>query len=114
MKYIDILIERANRRKEYFRHRRRYLRRIKQLMRGMVPHAKVYLFGSVARGDYWINSDIDVLIVSPSMPSRSMERSRISAEVHSAIGHGSPFELHLVTPDEMKWYNRFIDKKIEV
>lgn len=114
MTFVDILIERATRRKKYFRRRQHYLRQIKQLMKRKVPDAKVYLFGSVARGDFWINSDIDVLIVSPSMPKQTMERSRISAEVHSAIGHGSPFEFHLVTPDEMNWYERFIDKKIEV
>ncbi|MBI2060809.1 MAG: nucleotidyltransferase domain-containing protein [Nitrospirae bacterium] len=114
MKHIDYLIERANRRTEYFRRRRSYLKEIKRLARRMVPGARVFLFGSVARGDFWINSDIDVLIVSPSMPKKTMERSKLSADIHHEIGYGSPFEFHLVTPSEMKWYDRFIDKKIEV
>lgn len=60
------------------------------------------------------SSDIDIMIVSEYMPKRQIERAKIKAGIYKKIGFFTPFEIHMVTPKEYKWYDRFIDKKIEV
>ncbi|GLV49136.1 hypothetical protein TJA_22380 [Thermus sp. LT1-2-5] len=47
-----------------------YARRVREAL----GEAKVYLFGSVARGDFNLASDVDLLVVSPHLPQDPLER----------------------------------------
>jgi predicted nucleotidyltransferase len=40
------------------------------------PDARVFLYGSVARGDFNLSSDIDLLVVAAGLPAEPIERSR--------------------------------------
>ncbi len=60
------------------------------------------------------DSDIDVLVVTREA-SDVWRRVRIRVEVKRVIGDLTPFEIHLVTPEEFEvWYRRFIDVMLEV
>jgi predicted nucleotidyltransferase len=48
-----------------------------QRVRRDLGEAEVYLFGSGARGDFNLGSDLDLLVVSPHLPKDPIERSRL-------------------------------------
>ena len=41
------------------------------------PQARVFLYGSVARGDFNLSSDLDLLIVDAALPEHPLERSAL-------------------------------------
>lgn len=49
---------------------RAYAKRVRETL----GEAQVYLFGSVARGSFGPESDIDLLVVSPRLPKDPLER----------------------------------------
>ncbi len=49
---------------------REYARRVREVL----GEAQVFLYGSVARGNFNVESDIDLLVVSPSLPKDPLER----------------------------------------
>ncbi|GGM98358.1 hypothetical protein GCM10007092_10240 [Thermus composti] len=49
---------------------REYARRAREAL----GEARVFLYGSVARGDFNLESDIDLLVVSPRLPQDPLER----------------------------------------
>ncbi|MEM0348297.1 MAG: nucleotidyltransferase domain-containing protein [Zestosphaera sp.] len=78
---------------------------IKELAKNYWPEAKVYIFGSIARGKYTAGSDIDILIVAESCDTE--EKYRFKAKI--AMTTDLPIQLHIVTKKEFeKWYLRFI------
>ena len=60
----EILIREAKRREEVFKNLSSYLNRLKETLRSMDPKGRLFLFGSSARGDNALISDIDILIVT--------------------------------------------------
>lgn len=44
-------------------------------LRKIAPAARVFLYGSVARGDFNLSSDIDLLVVSDALPNGPLERA---------------------------------------
>ncbi len=114
--FIELLKKRAEEEKKYFEDPERYLRVFKDILREKLgDDVKVFLFGSVVRGDYVVGkSDIDVLVVSRRIPERVHRRSEIVAEFLSAIGDlYAPFEVHFATPEQFEgWYKRFIKDDI--
>ena len=74
-------------------------REVKGLLPEWLSSAKVYVFGSVVRGDYVRGlSDIDIAIVSPQMKQKSV-RDRIFALLWEHFFH-CPVEFHLFTPEQ--------------
>ncbi|GAA6735027.1 hypothetical protein YIM1640_21860 [Thermus oshimai] len=55
---------------------RAYAKRVREAL----GEAEVYLFGSVARGDFNLESDLDLLVVSPALPQDPLERARLLRE----------------------------------
>ncbi|WP_338598672.1 nucleotidyltransferase domain-containing protein [Sulfolobus tengchongensis] len=69
----------------------------------------VILFGSVARGNYRIDSDVDVLVITSKVKDE-WDRAKISLILHNAIMVEEPFEIHVATKEEFEsWYKRFIN-----
>jgi hypothetical protein len=66
------------------------------------------IFGSVVRGDHTGGSDVDILIVSNSVPERLRDKARIRAmiEDEAKLPAFHPFEIHITTPEEAKTYLR--------
>ena len=111
---IDLLLELRKEKERYYADPLRYARAIKDVVRSFDADARVYLFGSYVRGTMRPDSDIDVLVVTREA-SDVWRRVRIRVEVKRVIGDLTPFEIHLVTPEEFEvWYRRFNDVMLEV
>ena len=79
----------------------------------LLGNVEVFLFGSTAEGDATMASDIDVLVVSPNTPKSASGRSRIAIAILEKIGLDAPVEIHVATPEELKWYKRFSKKMVQ-
>jgi predicted nucleotidyltransferase len=55
------------------------------------------LFGSVAKGEQGVGSDVDILIIAESLPSNFLERSRLLFELNQSF---APIEPVGYTPKE--------------
>ncbi len=95
----DYLINEVKKRQEVFRNLDKYLRIIKDTVRELDQEAEVYLIGSVAEGTYTLSSDIDVLIITRQNPGVILKRLW-------EVGIRDPFEVHVRTPDKLKYYSR--------
>jgi predicted nucleotidyltransferase len=95
---------------------RQYVERLCAKAQELLGEARVVVFGSVARGDWAADSDIDVLVISPNAPEDPWERARVAAALREAAGEAAPLlELHVVKPEQyLGWYRRFIDAEVEV
>jgi len=111
---VDLLIERRIKEEKYFKDYLNYVRKIKKIATKLLGKVRVLVFGSVIKGQAEPGSDIDVLIISPKLKD-SKKKSEIRAQIFKK-GFGSPFEIHLVTPEEYQnWYRYFIkEDQIEI
>ena len=108
-KYIDILIERT----KIIKGWRAYMPKLVEAIKTLMPDARIYLFGSIVKRKAVAGSDIDVLIISKSMPKSNIERSRIKIKIEelSKLPWHHPFEIHLADEEEAKWYFKIKELK---
>jgi predicted nucleotidyltransferase len=110
---IDILIEQAQEREKYFQNYSFYTKEIKKVAEELLGKVKVFVFGSILRKKE-VARDIDILIISQKLKTTS-QKSKILAKLWEKFGFNTPFEFHLINPDEYKnWYRYFIKEKIEI
>ncbi len=57
---------------------------IKVIIQSFLPQAKIILFGSRARGDFNVNSDYDVLIVTPGNLSEK-EKLNLKSSIRKSL-----------------------------
>ncbi|MCX8189430.1 MAG: nucleotidyltransferase domain-containing protein [Nitrososphaeria archaeon] len=82
------------------------VKRVKAIVQSIEPNAKVYLFGSTAKGKATAASDIDILIVTNLIE----HKYDIMVKVYRTLEE--PIELHMTTPEMLKnWYKRFITEE---
>ena len=74
---------------------RSFLRRLKDVH----PVARVYLYGSFARGDWLEDSDVDMVVVSPDFTGELVKRM---ARLRNLAPYTVAFEILTYTPDEME------------
>lgn len=100
--YFNILLERARMVREW----RRYMSRIADSIKKILPDARIYIFGSVIRGEAVGGSDVDILVVSKNMPESNIERAKLKRKIEelSNLPMHHPFELHLASEEEAEWY----------
>ena len=65
-RYFEML----RRNEELFRRAEEVARRVKERAVEMFGECRVYIVGSYARGEHTLSSDLDILIVSDSIPER--------------------------------------------
>ena len=110
---IDILIEKEKEERKYFRNYLRYASQIKKEAQKLLGKVKVYVFGSILRKNE-LARDIDILIISPKLKT-PQKKSQTRVKLWQRLGFSSPFELHLITPQEYRdWYRYFIKEKKEI
>ena len=91
--------------KEVFGNLHYYLAKIKETVLSVDQNTKVYLFGSVATGDYNMASDIDILIVSSR--DRNIIQNALDKE-----NLGFPFEFHIRNEKTAEPYFMHVKKMI--
>jgi len=101
---VDVLVDRVKMLKNW----RIWVGKVAEVVGTLLPGARVYVIGSVVRGDYVAGSDVDVLIVSEHVPDRLVERSRLKVAIEDGLKlpYYHPFEFHLVKPEEAEIYLR--------
>jgi predicted nucleotidyltransferase len=71
--------------------------------------ARVFVFGSVVRGDYCVGlSDIDIAVVSSDFKDRE-KKLKVYNKLFEKY-FDSPIEFHLLTPEQWEFYLRFIGR----
>ncbi|MDI6591329.1 MAG: nucleotidyltransferase domain-containing protein [Patescibacteria group bacterium] len=75
---------------------------------------EVLVFGSIVKGKFSPQSDIDVLIISENLPENQTKRDEIRTKIKGAIDPFSPFQIYLATPKEYQnWYQKFLKEDFE-
>ena len=95
----ELLIEEAKRRAQIFGDLNKYLEIIVETVKKLDKEAEVYLFGSVAEGKHLLSSDIDILVITNTPPSK------VLAELWNKDVK-EPFEIHVTTKDKSEIYKR--------
>jgi hypothetical protein len=105
---VDALAERSQERDRLIELARSYVDRLV----ARVPLVAAAVVGSVARGDFNVWSDDDVVVVAETLPERAPERGRIlgedvpggvqpvgftPAEFEAALGRGNPLAAEAVS-----------------
>ncbi len=109
--YVDILMKRV----EMVKNWREYAVRIAEAVRTILPGSRIYVFGSVVKGESTGGSDVDILVFSESLPRNNLERAKIKVKIEelSNLPPYHPFEIHLVNKEEGEWYFRRIKELVE-
>ncbi len=81
--------------------------------------AEVYVFGSAVEDKLTVDSDIDILVVIDKVPEKGLERARILDKIWKILEKRGvpwwyPFELHLVTKEEVEILRRGGAKIVKV
>lgn len=89
------------------------LERLKEAATELDPKARVYVFGSFARGTARPDSDVDVLVVT-ELASTEEGRLAVRRALGKVLSPYSPIELHIASTEQFKWYLQFMDVFVEV
>lgn len=91
---------------------RRYLRYLVEAVRRVFgSEVRVYVFGSAVEGKLTADSDIDVAVVLREVPRSGLERARLVDQVFRymeqyGVPWWYPFEIHLLTEEELEVLKR--------
>ena len=112
---LEIFKSGAERRK-LIENWRFYTEKIAEACKELLKDCEVYVFGSVVEGRWTGGSDVDVLVISGNTPSSSRERAEVKAKIEEVAGLPlvHPFEIHLISRDEVSWYRRHIKKAVKI
>lgn len=114
-KLTEIILKKRNEQDKYFKNYLFWSKQIKKIAEGLIGNVRVFVFGSILRqSKNEIPRDIDILIISPVFRDRT-KKSAIKVKIWQGIGIDSPFEIHLISPEDFdNWYRLFIKEKIEI
>ena len=99
MKSRELILKYAAKRREVFENLNEYLAKIKKVVKNIDPQAEIYLFGSVAEGNYILSSDIDILIITDK------PREKILTELWRN-GISDPFEIHIYAVEYLDLFKK--------
>lgn len=105
--YYEVLAEAMLERRRILEDWRRVVEELARIVRRVYPEARVYVTGSVARGEWIAASDLDVVIVLPREPS-PREAAEVISLVWERLGlpPSHPLEIHVVGPKSFERYKR--------
>jgi predicted nucleotidyltransferase len=84
------------------------LRRIADRLRAELGATRVLLYGSVARGEATLDSDIDLLVIAPSSEKGYQRMARARAAIRG-LSFGLPISPIVLTPEEWEEGLRYGD-----
>ncbi|MEM3677821.1 MAG: nucleotidyltransferase domain-containing protein [Candidatus Bathyarchaeia archaeon] len=97
----------ARRRREIFKNLPTHLKELSMFLKKMDGGSRIFLFGSAARGDHVLMSDVDILIKTKLKPKEVIAKLR-------SEGFDEPFEFHVVNEKEFKIYKDMIPELREI
>ncbi|MEM1598985.1 MAG: nucleotidyltransferase domain-containing protein, partial [Pyrobaculum sp.] len=72
---------------------------------------RVILLGSVARRDYRVDSDIDVLVIT-ELAEDTWKRAEIALRIRERLGFGDPLELHISDAEDLRRVVQEADRRL--
>ncbi len=87
---------------------REYLPYLVEAIRKVLGNnVEIYVFGSAVENRLTVNSDIDIAVIMEKVPERARDRAKILDEIWRELETRGvpwwyPFEIHLMTRQEMK------------
>ncbi len=84
---------------------RKYIRQMVKRIVGQFQPDKIILFGSHARGEAGLDSDVDLLIVMPVAGSKREKAIEIAVALHDIP---VAKDVIVVTPDDFKWRKEIV------
>jgi len=95
---------------------KKWSKKIAEASKKILGECKVFVFGSVVEGKATGGSDVDILIICRNLPESRKERAEIIVKIEEEAGLPlyHPYEIHLVTEEEAKWYFKHITKYIQI
>ncbi|MBI2966865.1 MAG: nucleotidyltransferase domain-containing protein [Bacteroidetes bacterium] len=112
---MDLLIKWKNDDEKYFTYPLYYAGLIKKRASEMYnDKIRVFLFGSIVKGNWNYASDIDVLVVAPTVEPQ--EKAKNIVKMMCDIDRASPFQVILCNYDQYEnWFKKqILDKYIEI
>ena len=108
--YFNSLIKRSRILREW----RKYVSEIEKAAAKLLGEVEVYVFGSAVRGELVGGSDVDILMVSDSVPKENIKRAVLKAETErlAKLPRNYLFEIHLANRKEAEWYYKIKDLKL--
>lgn len=92
--------------KKLFTNLKNILSLVKEDIAKYVPNAKIYIFGSIARGKYTAASDIDIIVVVDRLEELDVHKLKTIIKKKYP---GYPIEVHIVNKQMLeRWYKRFV------
>ena len=112
---VDILLEIRKEQQKYYDDYEFWAKKIKTEAEKQLGESRVLVFGSILRKNE-VPRDIDILVISPAFTGASTrKKSEIKVQLWKKIGAASPFEIHLISPEDWEeWYKNFIKEFIEI
>ncbi|MEG9194922.1 MAG: nucleotidyltransferase domain-containing protein [Archaeoglobales archaeon] len=108
MKYYEMLKKNG----DFFAKAFDIARDVKKRARELFRECEVFIVGSFARGDHKLSSDLDILIVSDSIPERL--RFEEYCEIVKKIAEDPRINIHLLSRSKFHEYESLYRERIEV
>ena len=105
--YSDVLLETMLERSRLLRNWRQLARAVAKAVKELYPNARVYLAGSVARGEWIAASDIDIVVVldhEPCMREAAQVIEHAWKKLDLPLNH--PIEIHVIGPNSLEKYKK--------
>ncbi len=105
--YSEVLLETMLERRRMLRNWKQLAEAVARVVREAYPDARVYLTGSVARGEWTAASDVDILVALDHEPS-PREAARVIEHIWEKLGlpPNHPLEVHVIGPQSLEKYRR--------
>ena len=105
--YSDVLLEVMMERASLLRGWKQLVRKAVEAVKEVCPEARIYVTGSIARGEWIAASDIDLVVVLSHEPDMR-EAARIIEHIWRKLGlpPTHPLEIHVTGPGGLERYKR--------
>ena len=120
MSLIDLELEISKKFEKYYKNVFEYAKKIRKKAEEIFKDKliSVYLFGSLIKGN-WIplKSDIDILIVvnlDSKITRKAFWKAEISTKILKELDLPEIFQLHILSLEDFKKFEKMIDKKVEI
>ena len=105
---VEDLIKEKKKRERIFRDYIKYAKEIKEIAKEFYGDVRLFVFGSVIRGDYnFMHSDIDIAVITDRKDGIYEFKAKV-AKISDV------FEVHVMDERMWEFYKRFIDRWIEI
>ncbi len=108
--FYELVLEVAKENEKLLRNWRSLAKQVARIVKELYPGARVFVTGSVVRGEAIMGSDIDIVVALPHEPG-PREAARIIAHIWERLGPPDthPVEIHVVSEKQLNMYKELVE-----